>query len=85
MAPLDSDADASWAFLLHCGVLDRTEEAAFRATLAAELARGEITGPQLSLRVASGVTGTDRGKTRDPDFDEARELWRKWQAGRRGR
>jgi hypothetical protein len=76
-APLGRDADASWRFILASGVLPPHAEALFREALASEVGRGEITGPQLSLRVASTIehVATNEGRAIDPHGARARTYW----------
>ncbi|MFT3707636.1 MAG: hypothetical protein QM817_08205 [Archangium sp.] len=74
--PLE-DAETTLAFVRFTAVLEADGELTLEKARAREVARGEITGPQLSLRVAWQVAdqATALGKSIDPKFERAKQLW----------
>jgi membrane-associated phospholipid phosphatase len=85
-APLE-DAATTLAFVRFAAVLESPGEAVLEAARAREVARGEITGPQLSLRVAWPVAdyATALGRSIDPKFERARALWTQFPSTHAGR
>jgi uncharacterized protein (TIGR02996 family) len=76
VAPL-SDAEVSLPFVHSTGVL-ASSAGDFLQVVRAEVARGVITGPQVSLRVASRLQPTALGQELDPGFRRAQALWAAW-------
>lgn len=84
-APL-SDIETTVEFVMSTGVLEPGSDDALRRGLRHEIARGEITGPQLSMRVCGHVfaCSTERGRTRDHHYALGQRLWDAFVAKRSG-
>lgn len=82
VAPLEDEA-VTVAFVMATEVLQRHARPLFLEVLRRERARGVITGPSLShrLAVALAAHATELGARIDPRYQWAQTAWRAFEAG----